>query len=509
VLNTDDIDTATLQDVATDMLQVVGWDALGLGSPDREVKAIVGRHPEIKVLPRLSTEATEQGYWESGGQIFQAAVIPVNFGDQLIGLLYGGIALDDSKAAELSREIRAEVAIYAGDRISGTSLPRGPPRESLARALAAQLPARVKLGDEDFLTATIPLGQGATHAAILYSEEAALKPFRTLSRAVFWISIGALLAAVGLALIVATGISRPVADLTKLASAVANGNLAAQIKPSGGSELVRLGNTLNQMVRDLATSQEQLKRAEALKRELQIARNIQMSVLPHGLSLPDFEVAAMMNPAEEVGGDFYDIIPAGDHFWVLIGDVSGHGINAGLIMLMAQAAAHGALALNPDISPVELLSSVNQVIFENVRNRLQRDDYLTLMVAKYVGQGRFVSAGAHQPVFLARAKGTVELQHTEGPWCGLTINVKGSAVLQSFEMDRSDLLCLVTDGVLEAEGSTGSRFGPERVMNILATHVDRSANEVLAKLLGSLNEFTQKQVDDVTVVILKRRTANA
>ena len=85
-----------------------------------------------------------------------------------------------------------------------------------------------------------------------------------------------------------------------------------------------------------------------------------------------------MRPAEEVGGDYYDVVPCdGGGAWLGIGDVSGHGLNAGLVMLMVQSAAQALIRAVPDIEPADLFRKLNQVLHDNVRMRLERDDHVT------------------------------------------------------------------------------------------------------------------------------------
>ena len=101
----------------------------------------------------------------------------------------------------------------------------------------------------------------------------------------------------------------------------------------------------------MARSHDELQRTEALRQEVQIAHRIQTAILPISPAVPGYEVAARMKPAEDVGGDLYDILSFPDTFWVLVGDVSGHGINSGLVMMMAQAAAYAAIADDPHSAP--------------------------------------------------------------------------------------------------------------------------------------------------------------
>jgi sigma-B regulation protein RsbU (phosphoserine phosphatase) len=302
--------------------------------------------------------------------------------------------------------------------------------------------------------------------------------------------------------------SRPLTDVSTSMARVAGGDLSTRLAETYTDELGHLVKSFNVMVKEVERSREELKRTEALRREVQLAHQIQTAILPVSLSLEGFEVAARMKPAEDVGGDLYDILPFDDTFWLLVGDVSGHGINSGLVMMMAQAAAYGAIADRPRCSPREVIAAVNRVVHENVRRRMGRDDYLTLMAARHVGGGRFVAAGAHQPVFIARP-GRVDVVETPGGWVGLGPGVPHGLSEYEFAVDPGDALCLITDGVVEAADAGGELFGEERLRAVLAARGDpRSAPELLRDVFAGVEAFAAGQADDMTAVVLRRAHAS-
>ena len=153
--------------------------------------------------------------------------------------------------------------------------------------------------------------------------------------------------------------------------------------------------------------------------ELEIAARIQTGVLPRELAAPGLDLAAKMIAAAEVGGDYYDVLPFDGGCWLAIGDVAGHGLRTGLIMLMIQSAVAGLCARSPGASPSELLAVINEVLYENVRVRLQRDEHATLALIRYTSDGQLTIAGGHEDIVLYRAQaGTCELIPTPGPWIG-------------------------------------------------------------------------------------------
>jgi sigma-B regulation protein RsbU (phosphoserine phosphatase) len=298
--------------------------------------------------------------------------------------------------------------------------------------------------------------------------------------------------------------AQPLTSVSTSMVKVAAGDLSTRVRAEYTGELGHLVSSFNTMVSEVERSRDELKRTEALRREVQIAHQIQTAILPVSPAVKGYEVAARMKPADDVGGDLYDILSFPDTFWVIVGDVSGHGINSGLVMMMAQAAAYGAIADDPRGSPKDVIAAVNRVVHENVRNRMRRDDYLTLMAARHLGDGRFVAAGAHQPIFIARRAG-VDVIASPGPWVGITADVPPGVTEYEFNVAPGELLCLITDGVVEAANGGDELYGEDRLTEVLGRVGDASASQVVGTIFASVEAFTSKQADDMTTVVLRRK----
>jgi sigma-B regulation protein RsbU (phosphoserine phosphatase) len=326
-------------------------------------------------------------------------------------------------------------------------------------------------------------------------------------RVVLAVLFAIVLAAGGFAAVVSLRqAAKPLTEVAASMVRVAGGDLSTRLRATYSGELGALVSSFNTMVEEVERSRDELQRTEALRREVEIAHQIQTAILPVSPAVKGFEVAARMEPADDVGGDLYDILAFGDTFWVLVGDVSGHGINSGLVMMMAQAAAYGAIADDPHCTPKSVIAAVNRVVHENVRRRMRRDDYMTLMAARYMGDGRFLAAGAHQPIFVVRGGGRVELVESPGPWVGLSAAVEPPPVEEyEFRLEPGEGVCFVTDGILEAKDRAEVLFGEERVAALLATAEVPSAPEVLATLFTAVEEFSPEPADDMTAVILRRK----
>ena len=130
---------------------------------------------------------------------------------------------------------------------------------------------------------------------------------------------------------------------------------------------------------------------------------IQEALVPKAPALANCEVAATMKAIDDVGGDYYDIITTPKSEWILIGDVSGHGVPAGLIMMMCHTAVRTVLRVHPEILPDTLLGMVNTVLTETI-HKLGEDKYMTLSALRRDPDGTVLYAGAHQDMHIYRAE---------------------------------------------------------------------------------------------------------
>jgi serine phosphatase RsbU (regulator of sigma subunit) len=250
----------------------------------------------------------------------------------------------------------------------------------------------------------------------------------------------------------------------------------------------------------------ELKKArDALWSEVELAKRMQTSLLPGtGKRMNGFQVAARMAPAKEVGGDYYDIIEAdGGRSWVTVGDVSGHGFDSGLVMMMAQTSMLSVINRAPDVRPAQVLESVNKVIRENV-SRLGSDHHMTASVLRLEGSSMLI-AGKHQDIILYRAAlNRTEVIPTEGTWLGLSDDISTYLPEREIELDAGDIIVLFTDGVTEAMNGAGALYGQARLEEALNTYADLPPEKLLDKIFEEVSGFQEEQRDDMTLVVIKK-----
>ncbi|MBA9030118.1 sigma-B regulation protein RsbU (phosphoserine phosphatase) [Rhizobium leguminosarum] len=261
---------------------------------------------------------------------------------------------------------------------------------------------------------------------------------------------------------------------------------------------------------EISTLNAQLQRENRrLGTELAVAERIQLMVLPLHQELEEFqalEIAAYMRPAEEVGGDYYDVLKSGNRLKIGIGDVTGHGLESGVLMLMVQSVAR-ALQEAGNTDAVKFLTDLNSALFKNIV-RTKIDKHLTLAFLDYDGKEMILS-GQHEEVVVVRANGKVERIDTMdlGIPIGLEADISAFIKTREIAFEKGDVILLHTDGVTEAENDAGELFGIERLCREALRLKDQSAEKVVSGIVATLMLFigSQKIYDDITLLAVRHR----
>jgi sigma-B regulation protein RsbU (phosphoserine phosphatase) len=272
--------------------------------------------------------------------------------------------------------------------------------------------------------------------------------------------------------------------------------------------LLRHATELSLASDELMRQADALLERDRLAQQMEIARRIQLSVLPPPLVTASYEVHSAMDAADAVGGDFCELHQRRDSLWLAIGDVTGHGIDAGLVMLMAQASF--ALATEMLGEPHAVLEHVNRVLYENVRLRMRRKDHMTLVAARARADGSVVFAGAHDvDLIVVHANGTSNSYHAEGIWLGLAPKLTNHPS-QSFTLNPGDLLVMATDGVVDCPGRDAHRFGFERLVDAAVRERAHRPAEIVAAIRAELATWKADaptscslRFDDVALIVAR------
>ncbi|HEY9910146.1 MAG TPA: PP2C family protein-serine/threonine phosphatase, partial [Thermosynechococcaceae cyanobacterium] len=343
-------------------------------------------------------------------------------------------------------------------------------------------------------------------------------------------------------ILTARRISQPILRLSEASQEIAAGNLDHPVEERSVGEIGILARSFNQMAQQLRQSFKALEAANAeleirvearttelkeanqeikllndrlqednlrMSAELNVARQLQQMILPKAAELaqiPDLDIAGFMEPAAEVGGDYYDVIQQNGHVTIGIGDVTGHGLESGVMMIMAQTAVRALVAADRQ-SPVKFLQSLNEAIYQNAQ-RMSPGKNLSLTLLDYA-DGQIQITGQHEEVLMVRSNGTVERIDTIdlGFPIGMIDNIDAFVAQTQIALHPGDAVVLYTDGITEAENVHRQLYGLDRLIKVIGQHRSGSASDIRRAVIEDVRSHIGTHIvyDDITLVVLKKR----
>ena len=246
-----------------------------------------------------------------------------------------------------------------------------------------------------------------------------------------------------------------------------------------------------------------------LNAEVEVARKLQKFLLPTKaelLKVHEMDIACFMEPAEEVGGDYYDVLQHDDGVLIAIGDVTGHGLESGMVMLMVQMGIRTLLA-NNEIDATQILSALNQAIIGNVE-RMNAERSLSLAII-YYQNGEVRITGQHEEIIVVRKGGNVECIDTIdlGFPIGLVDDISDFIKDIHINLQPGDGIVLYTDGITEAENIKNEHYEMDRLCAVIGNNWAESAETVCSAITDDLYQFIgeQKVYDDITLLVIKQK----
>jgi phosphoserine phosphatase RsbU/P len=297
-------------------------------------------------------------------------------------------------------------------------------------------------------------------------------------------------------------ITRAVADLYLGTKKVQAGDFSHRIPVRSKDQLSELAGSFNSMTERVQHLIVEVKEKERLENELEIARDVQSRLFPKELPhLKTLELFGSCLPARTVSGDYYDFVPIGtDRAAVAIGDISGKGISAALLMAHIQSALRSQLMNGHAQSPPAMLAILNNHLYASS----PPEKYATFFLGLYTDGGQFLYTNAgHLPPMLVRRG---EIQKLPGDGFPVGMFPGAQYEQQSLELQAGDLLVGFTDGVTETPNRDGEEFGDQRLSDLLLRFNGHPLDKIVAEISASVSAWAGdvERHDDTTLVLARR-----
>jgi serine phosphatase RsbU (regulator of sigma subunit)/anti-sigma regulatory factor (Ser/Thr protein kinase) len=303
-----------------------------------------------------------------------------------------------------------------------------------------------------------------------------------------------------------------ISPVRKLADEIARISATGQARElsfaTRNPEVSRIGEAFNEIMRNLRITQGQLTDQTRLRRELQLAQEIQNALLPKQVPrLEGFDMDAAYRAAQEVGGDYYDFFEVDEHaIGIVVADVSGKGIGSSMVMTMIRTSMRLEARGNKRASFV--LDKVNRIAVDDVKKGMYVTMFYVILDAKK-RVVNYASAG-HNPMIIYRSSSkSVSFLNPGGIAVGIDLGnpdeFKKRITSEKLKLRKGDLLFIYTDGITEAMNEKREQFGENRLVDFIKQYVHLTANEFKTKLNDELTNFTKgyPQSDDITFVVIK------
>ena len=284
------------------------------------------------------------------------------------------------------------------------------------------------------------------------------------------------------------------------------GGVFARFKDIDGNsfELVSFDEVSHAVEAQRRAAAEKLEFERRTLQEMEIAKRVQAGLFPQTLPpLRTLDYAGVCIQAQQVGGDYYDFLDLGrERLGLVIGDISGKGIAAALLMANLQANVRSQCAIALD-EPQRLLRSVNRLFCENTTD----SSYATLFFSDYDGDAqrlRYANCG-HLCALLLRSDGALDRLDSTSTVVGLFKDWDCS--IGESQIFAGDTLALYTDGITESFSDAGEEFGEHRLIEALRQYRRERSASLVEAIVGEVRRFSSEQRDDITLIIAKCRAA--
>lgn len=303
-------------------------------------------------------------------------------------------------------------------------------------------------------------------------------------------------------------ITRSVHDLHRGTQRIAAGDFSHQIPVRGDHQLSDLAASFNGMTSKIQHYIGEMRKKDKLEAEIEIARQVQARLFPRTVpKLRTLEMAGVCLPGRFISGDYYDFVKLDDHHTAIaLGDVSGKGVSAALLMASIQSALHTQLRFsgtdqNPSLSTATLMALISQQLYEST----PPEKYATFFCSVYdddTGLLHYTNCGHLRPILIRSGK--PETLPGDGMVVGLLPNVHYEQ--HELQTQPGDLIAIFSDGIPEAENAAGKEFGEDRLAELLARSRTKPLEETIQASIAAVRAWVHdpEGQDDTTIVLLRR-----
>jgi len=303
---------------------------------------------------------------------------------------------------------------------------------------------------------------------------------------------------------------KPIQVLTDGVRAIGDGNLEGKLDVQGPAEIGAIAGVFNEITEKFRKAQNSILEQEKMQKEIEVAKQIQQSLLPRRRpEISGYDIAPLYQAAAEVGGDYYDFVQVDDDtIGVVVADVSGKGVPGSLVMTMIRTALRMEARGNRNASDV--MSKMNAFVTDDMKKGM----FVTMFYVILDSKNRVISyaSAGHNPMILYRheTRETFFLNPRGFP-VGISLPdeslFRRSISLEKIRLKKDDMLVIYTDGVTEAMNERREQYGEDRLISMVREFGHLSPEDFIARLDAHIKEFTGEypQSDDITVVAVKEK----
>ncbi|MBT4384329.1 serine/threonine-protein phosphatase [Candidatus Peregrinibacteria bacterium] len=291
--------------------------------------------------------------------------------------------------------------------------------------------------------------------------------------------------------------------------ALLTGKVYRKIMTSKQDEIGIMAHFFNEVTRNLETISSDFRSHSRIKKELNVAQQIQMDLLPEKPpEIPGLEITAKTRPASEIGGDTFDFFVDDKKALMYIGDSTGHGVPAGIVMVMVDTLIETFIDMKDDI--VDIIISLNKYL----KPHLQTTMFMTMILLEWIPETKtinWVGAGHEYLIHVKTSENKISAIAAGGIAVGMLADNTALVKKQTFQLVENDFIVLYSDGINEAKNVNGEIYTLERLLNLIKSHVspEVSSNDVFEAIANDVSRFMagHPQEDDMTLMVIKQSEA--